>query len=862
MFTEMTIDMDIVEKPRGGRTKRTYRCRHCNRLFKRSEHCARHERVHTQERPFPCNFCDRRYARKDLVKRHERSLHAEAYQAAHPEEFRRSSFQLSDHSYPLGDGAPSGQENADSTQSSPSNSTPLTPPIETAFMELSQHTNSCAVDNFFNVDQPLAHDVQSQLGQFSPPASLNELERRASLFGTVVDDSFQSSGYPLRVDFSPIQLWSEPNAHSCHSNMPDMESPTKRRRIEIDPLLLFNDSGQIPQMLPSEVSQHEPFALPPSTEYPLNQDNHIYYRGSKNMLNSETSSLPYCDLYTESALLNGFEGGFQSESVPQFSEQHPHVQKEINFEMPEFKFNEEICQKICEDARSRLPTGELVGGLFPNVDDLNHFFSGYMQCFHRHFPILHLSSLDVRETPSPLIFAICSIGAQYRLARQKAKNLFALAGTMSSYALRAGLPITAGTPKPGPLWIMQTRVLLSLCGMFSGKTNVVMRTVENLGLFAIDYRLRMSLLSLNTNKHLDWEDWIGRESSKRLLCGMFIVSNLISTTFGINPGFSHTQDLEFEVLDEELFWNARSAQEWMELRHARPPPKRNTIRDTMARMIFDEQQGENDQPVHVSGLTMLLIMHAVNIHMWNLLQVVNMSGSTGSTMHDTVLGSAFATLSRCEDIIASVRGGEDYGTWTAAEGPLMFNCQGLLRIAYIRLFSNTSAFDRLTLLTDNPQDIATAVRTFAVSPQKRNQNLMKSVMKAFEMLLETVKIGYLLLRKTAALNWSIEHAIAGWDAALFLTKWVHAIEVESLLVPPNAEESHVLEKLKGLLAEVGSDYKGSGSLAAQVAHFCSTTLNDCWVWGVTPRMGNILQLLAFAYEKDYRDLLSIESEVH
>jgi hypothetical protein len=95
--------------------------------------------------------------------------------------------------------------------------------------------------------------------------------------------------------------------------------------------------------------------------------------------------------------------------------------------------------------------------------------------------------------------------------------------------------------------------------------------------------------------------------------------------------------------------------------------------------------------------------------------------------------------------------------------------------------------------------------------------------------------------------------------ALFLTKWVHAIEVEGLLVPPEVGESLILDGLRGLLTEVESDYSGNGSLAAQLAHFSSTTLNDCWVWGVTPRMGNILQQLAIAYEKDYRDLVSMES---
>jgi hypothetical protein len=276
------------------------------------------------------------------------------------------------------------------------------------------------------------------------------------------------------------------------------------------------------------------------------------------------------------------------------------------------------------------------------------------------------------------------------------------------------------------------------------------------------------LLNLDAKKQLDWEEWISRESSKRLVCGMFIVSNLISTTFGINAGFSHTHDLEFEVLDSESLWNTRSAEKWMEVRNTLLP-NRSTVRETMELMIFNGQSTEIEPPapVHVSSLTMLLMMHAVNVHMSNLLQITStLSGSTSSHIYDTITESAFCTLSRCEKIIASARGSEIHVTtaWGAEEGPLMFNCQALLRIAYIRLFSTTNAFDRLALLSDNPQDIATAVRNYAQSPQKRNQSLMRSVKKAFEMLLATVKIGYLLLRKTAALSWSIEHAIAGWDA--------------------------------------------------------------------------------------------------
>ncbi|RAL61425.1 hypothetical protein DID88_009355 [Monilinia fructigena] len=57
------------------KTPRIYTCSVCQRQFKRSEHCSRHERGHTHEKPFPCRLCGRRYARKDVVIRHEKSFH-------------------------------------------------------------------------------------------------------------------------------------------------------------------------------------------------------------------------------------------------------------------------------------------------------------------------------------------------------------------------------------------------------------------------------------------------------------------------------------------------------------------------------------------------------------------------------------------------------------------------------------------------------------------------------------------------------------------------------------------------------------------------------------------------------------------
>jgi len=71
-----TRQRDATSRPtRVQKTPRIYTCSVCQRTFKRSEHCSRHERGHTHEKPFPCRLCGRRYARKDVVIRHEKSFH-------------------------------------------------------------------------------------------------------------------------------------------------------------------------------------------------------------------------------------------------------------------------------------------------------------------------------------------------------------------------------------------------------------------------------------------------------------------------------------------------------------------------------------------------------------------------------------------------------------------------------------------------------------------------------------------------------------------------------------------------------------------------------------------------------------------
>ena len=68
--------------------------------------------------------------------------------------------------------------------------------------------------------------------------------------------------------------------------------------------------------------------------------------------------------------------------------------------------------------------------------------------------------------------------------------------------------------------------------------------------------------------------------------------------------------------------------------------------------------------------------------------------------------------------------------------------------------------------------------------------------------------------------------------ALFVTKWIHTVECEATLFPPDAEEETLILKLKSNLAEMEFEHEDSKSLAASVAKAWSLLLNDVSVDGL------------------------------
>lgn len=106
----------------------------------------------------------------------------------------------------------------------------------------------------------------------------------------------------------------------------------------------------------------------------------------------------------------------------------------------------------------------------------------------------------------------------------------------------------------------------------------------------------------------------------------------------------------------------------------------------------------------------------------------------------------------------------------------------------------------------------------------------------------------LLLRKTVALTWSFEHAVASWDTVLIVSRWLHQME-HILQKDWTEDEARLLDHILVVLKAVGCDFADSKSKAAVMMRLWATFCEDTWVWGVVARMGAIYRSLANVYEK-------------
>ncbi|KAK5444241.1 hypothetical protein LTS15_010356 [Exophiala xenobiotica] len=515
---------------------------------------------------------------------------------------------------------------------------------------------------------------------------------------------------------------------------------------------------------------------------------------------------------------------------------------------------------LLDDLRSNYHIDKQQLAQLPSSRMLDNFLCKFFQCFQRHLPIFHVPTFDPAKTPAPLVLALCSIGALYTLNRKHAVAL----RLMANDALQTTLPrkYTGQPPCLEPVWQTQCRALLTFGAMFGGSLGDIGDGISDLGLFVRPYALHRARLSSRTRAHhsLSWEDWIEVETCKRLLCYIYISSSLNSATFDVSPGFSGFRDLDFEIPVEEALWDAPTREEWQQLIDTHVDENPVTLSAVLSQLVLgDETTSSNRIYSRLGRFATTVIMHGVNVHMYYLAQsrsslmMNNVDANIGYAVRLSHHTQTERALTRCQEFLKTWQLAHDDPQHSRQEDSLIFNCQALLRLSYVRVFSGMRYFNRTTLLYEDPDLIASAVGTYLSESRERTAFLTKAAEQVMFCFTTPIRAGHMLTRKTAAFTWSIEHAVACWDCNLFLGKWIHNVEIQEADTALNQEEIAIFDSLKEALQDAENPYDPQMSLAAQVTRTWADFMDDVWVWQITLRMGSVLRQLAKVYESSWQE---------
>lgn len=162
---------------------------------------------------------------------------------------------------------------------------------------------------------------------------------------------------------------------------------------------------------------------------------------------------------------------------------------------PAVLFSEQVRSNLLKDLSNRLPPDQSNFRL-PSAVALQKCVRTYVEAFHVHIPIFHFHTIDLESMPSPLLLAICAIGALYRLERKIAASLYlkadqALAATSETKKQPRLLenwsrpPLRAAKADDQLLWKSQTRFLLAMFATFSGDPEVILNAIAHLCDFTI-----------------------------------------------------------------------------------------------------------------------------------------------------------------------------------------------------------------------------------------------------------------------------------------------------------------------------------------------------------------------------------------
>jgi hypothetical protein len=278
-----------------------------------------------------------------------------------------------------------------------------------------------------------------------------------------------------------------------------------------------------------------------------------------------------------------------------------------------------------------------------------------------------------------------------------------------------------------------------------------------------------------------WRDWVDIESFKRLCYGIYVLQSVISIIFNLSPGIS-CSDIHLPLPAAEELWEASDAEAWeLDLKTSVPGPK---FQDALEYYFGANSQGSSpsseSSPTAFGGL---LLVYGLMSQQWQVAQCRQSLPLFGFTM-STV--SATTIVQDCKNLLGCFRDCLVYthqNSSSTAGGSLWFVAAGLLRQASIRQFTQfdqASLRMRTIIRPDEASVDIDAVVAYVVGGMERSSAATRAAEMATECLEMPIRAGHFMVCKTAALTWSIDHIVAGWDCSMSPHSFPH--KTDSLIM--------------------------------------------------------------------------------
>lgn len=455
-MTTIVFQTEAVER-------REYVCHTCGKAFKRSEHCSRHERAHTNERPFKCRFCNRRYARKDLLRRHEKTLHAECHEANSTTVAQEARIDHQDASGPATDIRAASD-------------------IMTAGAERTSEGSDVA--SSINA---------TNAGLITDTDHLQGLEEHLFDFSTPYDNAVTGIDFAMTTmsDSTSFEVGFDPTFPTGQLSEMDLRLLTNENGLSNagDLLSLFQHTQQgdthAARDHGSGTNDFVAAVIPPSIS--LDGELHGGNHGSR-------------------------PSDFQYGNLPSISK--------VEYVKP-------LCPRISNDQRDKMlritPIRENhpedAGLRLPSADLLSQYLRTFVDNFGVHMPFIHIPSLDMDNMAAPLLLSMCAIGALLRLEQAASINLSIEAGRLlknevaDRRSARYGserfqhltMPSSEEQPDIFPLWLLQAKLLLTWFRAFTGTLHIVTDALDEFGFLVSVSRggHKSCALSERSHRHTD-----------------------------------------------------------------------------------------------------------------------------------------------------------------------------------------------------------------------------------------------------------------------------------------------------------------------------------------------------------------------